>query len=162
MFQQLKNKFCNTQHMRIVPIPLCSKTLITYFVGISFCTFLYYQFLRGKYQVFAPVKEPPPLDFWTLIIHKIILSKSIIPTVSNNEKYLSVPRGGFSNYFMKNIVFNQLYCSMSATLEIAYDLKNRFIVMYYLFSSQTTDCKNNLYFRMNIFWSNYLKKIELQ
>ena len=35
---------------------------------------------------------------------------------------------------MKIIVFSQLYRSKSVTLEIAYDMKNRFIVMYYLFT----------------------------
>ena len=37
-------------------------------------------------------------------------------------KKLSV-RGNFSNYFMKFIVFSQLYRSKSATLDIAYDMK---------------------------------------
>ena len=35
---------------------------------------------------------------------------------------------------MKKFVFSQLYRSKSVTLEIAYDMKNRFIVMYYLFT----------------------------
>ena len=38
-------------------------------------------------------------------------------------KKLSVPGGDFSNYFMKVLVFSQLYHSKSATQEIAYDMK---------------------------------------
>ena len=61
------------------------------------------------------------------------LSKSSIPTGSISDKKLSVARGNLSNYLMKIIVFSQLYRSKSATLEIAYDAENRFLVMYYLF-----------------------------
>ena len=43
-------------------------------------------------------------------------------------KKLSVPRGNFSNYFMKMLVFSQLYRSKSATLEIAYDMKLDFFL----------------------------------
>ena len=64
-----------------------------------------------------------------MIVHKIILYKSIIPTGSIYDKKLSLPRGNFSKYLMKIIVFSQFYRSESATLEIAYDMKNRFLVM---------------------------------
>ena len=46
----------------------------------------------------------PPLDFCTVIVHEIMLSKSTIPTGSISDKKLSVPRENFSNYFMKIIV----------------------------------------------------------
>ena len=49
-----------------------------------------------------------------------------------------LPRGNFSNYFMKVIVFSQLYRSKLATLKIAYDMKNRFLVMYSLISPAQT------------------------
>ena len=42
---------------------------------------------------------------------------------SISDKNMSVPRGKFSNYFMKIIVFSQFYRSKSATVEIACDLK---------------------------------------
>ena len=50
--------------------------------------------------------------------------KTTIPTgsISNNKKD-SVPRGDFSNYFMKIIVLSQLYCLNSVTIEITYDIK---------------------------------------
>ena len=51
-------------------------------------------------------------------------------------KKLSVQRGNFSNYFMKIIVFSQMYRSKLTTLEIAHDMKNRFLVMYYIFHPQ--------------------------
>ena len=44
---------------------------------------------------------------------------------------ISVPRGNLSNYFMKIIGFSSSYRSKSSTLEIAYNMKNRFLVMYY-------------------------------
>ena len=43
-------------------------------------------------------------------------------------KKLSVPRGNFSNYFIKILVFGQLYRSKSAILEIAYDMKIDFLL----------------------------------
>ena len=43
-------------------------------------------------------------------------------------KKLSVQGGTFSNYFMKILVFSQLYCSKSAILEIAYDMKIDFLL----------------------------------
>ena len=55
----------------------------------------------------------------------------------------------FSNYFMIIVVFSQLYHLKSATLEIAYDMKNRFLVMYSLMSPQTIECKNNSYVHSN-------------
>ena len=58
-----------------------------------------------------------------MIVHEIILKKSIGPTKSISEKKLNVARGNFSNYFKIIIVFSQLYRSKSATLEIAYDTK---------------------------------------
>ena len=63
------------------------------------------------------------MDFCIVIVHKIILSKSIGPTKSISEKKINVPRGNFLNYFMRIIVFSQLYPSKSANLEIAYDMK---------------------------------------
>ena len=66
-------------------------------------------------------------------------------------KKLSVPRGNLSNYLMNIIVFSQLYRSESVTLEIADDMKNRFLAMYSLISPQTTECKNNLYEHSNRF-----------
>ena len=45
-----------------------------------------------------------------------------------------LPRGSLLNYFMVIIVFSQLYHSKLASLETAYDMKNRFIAMYYIFS----------------------------
>ena len=65
--------------------------------------------------------------------------KSTMPTESIPDKTFSVPRGSFSNYFMKIIVFNQSYRSNPATLDIADDMKNRFF-MYYLFPPQTIEC----------------------
>ena len=53
--------------------------------------------------------------------------------------------GNFLNYLMKIIVLSRLHCSKSETLEIAYDMKNRFLVMYSLISPQTTEYKNNSY-----------------
>ena len=73
-----------------------------------------------------------------VIVHKIVMSKSTIPTGLISDKEISEPRGNFSNYLMKIIVFSQLYRSKSATLEIAYDMKNIFLVMYFLVSLQTT------------------------
>ena len=84
-----------------------------------------------------------------MIVHEIIHSKNKIPMGSISDKKLSVPRGNLSKYFMKIIVFSQLYCSKSATLEIAYDMKKRFLVMYYLFPPQTAECRNNLYIHSN-------------
>ena len=68
--------------------------------------------------------------------------------------YISLPRGNLSNYFMIIIVFSKLYRSKSAVLEIAYDMKNRFLAVYYLFLSQTVECKNILYVHLNRLWSN--------
>ena len=101
-----------------------------------------------------PFKDPPPPGFFTVIVHKIILSKSKIPTGSISDKKLSVPRWNFSNYLMKIMIFIQLYRSKSATLEIAYDMQNRFLVMYSLISPQTTESKNNLYVHSNVIRSN--------
>ena len=42
---------------------------------------------------------------------------------------------------MKIIVYNQLYRSKSATLEIEYDIRNRFLAMYNVFPPDTTECK---------------------
>ena len=56
-------------------------------------------------------------------------------------KKLCVQRGNFSNYFMIIIVFSQLYHSKPETLDIAYDIKNRLLVIYYIFPPQTTECK---------------------
>ena len=56
-------------------------------------------------------------------------------------KKLSVPRGKISNYFMKFTVFRKLYRSISATLDIAYNIKKGFLVSYYIFPPQTIECK---------------------
>ena len=98
--------------------------------------------------------KDPPLDFCTVIVHKIILSKSTARMGSISDKELSVPRGDFSNYFMTMILFSQSYCSKSETLEITYDMKNLFLVLYFLISLQTTEYKNNLYVHLYIIWSN--------
>ena len=58
------------------------------------------------------------------------LYTSIIPMGSISDKKSSVPRENISKYFIKIIVFSQLYRSKSATPEIAYNMKNRFLVMY--------------------------------
>ena len=62
--------------------------------------------------------------------------------------------GNLSNYSMKIIVFSQLYRSKSATLEITYGIKNRFLIMYYPFPPQTTEQKNDLHLHSNRFRSN--------
>ena len=80
------------------------------------------------------VKDLPLLDFCTMIVHEIILSKNTNPTGSISDKKLSAPTGNLSNNFMKTLVFSQLYRSKSATLEIAYDMKNRILPMYSLIS----------------------------
>ena len=54
-------------------------------------------------------------------------------------KKLGEPGGNFPNYFLKVIVFSQLYRSKPATLDIAYDMKNIFLVMYYLIYPETTE-----------------------
>ena len=65
-------------------------------------------------------------------------------------KDLSVPRGNFLNYFIKMIVFSQLYRSKSRTLEIAYDMKNRFLVTYYIVPPQKKECKTkSIYIRID-------------
>ena len=48
---------------------------------------------------------------------------------SISDKKLSVPSGNILNYLMKMIVFSHFYCFKSATLEIVYNMKNRFLVM---------------------------------
>ena len=45
---------------------------------------------------------------------------------------------------MKIIVLSQLYRSKSATLGITYDMKNWFLIMYYLFPHQTTEFKQKI------------------
>ena len=55
----------------------------------------------------------------------------------------TIPRGNLSSYFMKTIVFSQLHRSKPETLETTYNMKNGFLVMYYIFPPQTTECKNN-------------------
>ena len=105
--------------------------------------------------VTLPLKDPsPPWIFCTVFVQKIILSNVQFLQGQFMTKKLSVPRGNFSNYFMKIISFSLLYCSKSATLEIAYNIKNRFLVMYSLISPQTTDWKNNVYVHLNGILSN--------
>ena len=93
---------------------LVSFEFLVAYLGILFCT---------KLRKWWYYKDPPPLIPWTVIVHKIILLKSTISKGQFLTKKISVPGGNFSNYFMKIIVFSQLYRSKSATLEIAYDMK---------------------------------------
>ena len=61
----------------------------------------------------------PPWICCTVIVHEIVISKTIIPTASISVKKLSLPRGNLSNYFIEIIVFTQLYRSESATLVLS-------------------------------------------
>ena len=86
---------------------------------------------------FYCVKDPPPPEF----SERWLYTKSYCLKVKFLRgqfltKKLSVPGGNFSNYFMKILVFSQLYRSKSATLEIAYDMKIDFLLY-------------NLYFPLN-------------
>ena len=47
----------------------------------------------------------------------------------------------FLELLYKIIVLSQLYRSKSANLDIAYDMKNRFLVMSYLFSAKKQSAK---------------------
>ena len=65
------------------------------------------------------LKDPPPLDVLNgdCTQNRTVLEYNYY-AVNFWQKNLSVPGGNFSNYFMKIIVFSQLYRSKSATLEI--------------------------------------------
>ena len=45
-----------------------------------------YEWNMSKCRQSLPFKDPPPLDFCTVIVHEIILSKSIGPTKSISDK----------------------------------------------------------------------------
>ena len=66
-----------------------------------------------------------------------------------HEKGLTFNKSGgfYENYYSKPIVSFEI----SNSLEIAYDMKNMFLAMYYLFPPQTTECKNNSYVHSNKF-----------
>ena len=63
------------------------------------------------------LSTPPTYISCTLIVHKIILSKSIIPRVSISDKKISLTWVNISNYFMKIIVFSLFHYLKSGTLE---------------------------------------------
>ena len=87
------------------------------------------------------IKDPPPMDFCMVIVYEITLSKSKVSIGSISDKNLSVPRGNFLKYFMRIILFIELCCSKSATLQVSYDMKNKFPFMFYLINPQTIELK---------------------
>ena len=93
--------------------------------------------LIGFILVHLNFKDPPPPGFVVRRLYtKSYCLKVHVLRGQFLTKKLSVPGGNFSNYFMKIIVFCQLYRSKSATLEIAYDMKIDFLLC-------------NLYFPLN-------------
>ena len=83
------------------------------------------------------IKDPPLPGF----VARRLYTKSYCKKVHVLQgqfltKKLSVPGGISWNYFMKILVFSQLYRSKSATQEIAYDMKIFFLLC-------------NLYFPLN-------------
>ena len=58
-----------------------------------------------------------------MIVHEIILKKSIGPTKSISDKKAKCTKREFLELFYDDYFFSQLYRSKSATLEIAYDMK---------------------------------------
>ena len=70
------------------------------------------------------IKDPPPPGF----VVRRLYTKSYYKKVQFLRgqfltKKLNVPGGNFSIYFIKILVFSQLYRSKSVTREIAYDMK---------------------------------------
>ena len=89
---------------------------------------------RCIYNMFD-VKDtpPPPWISCAVIVHKILQYKSKMYNsygVNFYKKKISVRRGNFSKYFMKIIVFSQLYHLKSATIEVTYNIKNNFLLIY--------------------------------
>ena len=73
---------------------------------------------------FGTIKDPPPPGFVVRRLYmKSYCKKVQVLRGQFLTKKLCVPGGNFSNYFMKVLVFSQLYRSKSETLEIAYDMK---------------------------------------
>ena len=69
------------------------------------------------------LRNPPPKFVEWRLYRKLYCLKVYFLRDQFLTKKLSVPGGNFSNYFMKILVFSQLYRSKSSSLEIAYDTK---------------------------------------
>ena len=76
------------------------------------------------------IKDPPPDGF---LYGDCTLNRTVLKHMSYGVDFwqkslVYLPGGNFSNYFMKILVFSQLYRSKSATQEIAYDMKIDFLL----------------------------------
>ena len=96
----------------------------------------------------------PPWISCMVTVHKIIMSKSIIPVGSISDKKDQCAKRESLKLFYENYCFQPIALFESAALEIAYNMKNRFLVIYYLCPLQTTECKNNPCVHSNRFLSN--------
>ena len=92
--------------MRFIALQL-GEIFVAVFVGC---------FQKYTIAVSIDIKDPPPIVFFMVVLHKSILGYNKIPLSSENGKNGDVPRGNFSNHFMIIIVFIQLHCSKSTTL----------------------------------------------
>ena len=102
-----------------------NQLLVLVFLSESNFPFLdLFVFDKNRLRQKSRLKDPlPPVLVVRRLYTKSYCIKVYVLRGQFLKKKLSVPRGNFSNYFMKILVFSQLYRSKSAALEIAYDIK---------------------------------------